>query len=274
MAFADYEESTEDGVPVELYQFGYQGGTFRFTTADHDVEFNSSTFTQQPGLSRGTIDDTGEIAKSSLRITAPEDFIVSRLFEVYPPSDVVDLMVYRAHTADLTDAATIWLGRVLAVTWSVGSSELQCESVFTRLKQPGLRRVYSRNCPHQLYGTACRAQETLFQEVVTLNGIESAGFDLTAVAFGTKPDGYYSGGKLSIETSPGVVERRGIRLHVGDTITLTHPITGLLSTDSVTIAPGCARTQPVCTGTFNNLVNFGGFKYMPAKNPFGQNSVF
>lgn len=274
MSFAALEESTQSGVPVELYTFGYAGGTFRYTSADIDIDFNGSTYTQQPGLSRTAVDDTGEIAKSNLTITAPEDFTVSALFEVYPPSDVVELIIYRAHTGDLTEAATIWIGRVLSVVWSVGSSQLSCESIFSRLRQPGLRRPYARNCPHQLYGAACRAQETLFQQVVTLNGLEAGGFDLTSPDFDAQADGYFAGGKLTFELSPGVIERRGIRAHTGDTITLTHPITGLLATSTVTVSPGCPRTQDVCVSRFNNLVNFGGFKHMPAKNPFGSNSVF
>lgn len=274
MPFADYEESTQSGRPVELYVFGYAGGTFRHTSADRDVEFNGSTYTAQPGLSRSAVDDTGEIAKSNLTITAAEDFAVSRLFEVYPPSDVVELIIYRAHMADLTEAATIWIGRVLSAVWSVGSSQLSCESIFSRLRQPGLRRPYARNCPHQLYGPVCRAQETSFQEVATLNGLDASGFDLSSPAFSAHADGYFAGGKLTIELSPGVVERRGIRTHAGDTITLTHPITGLLATSTVTVSPGCPRTQDVCESRFANLVNFGGFKYMPAKNPFGSNSVF
>ena len=44
MPFADFEESVESGAPVELYLFSYSGGTFRYTSADADIEFQSSTW--------------------------------------------------------------------------------------------------------------------------------------------------------------------------------------------------------------------------------------
>ena len=273
MPFGDFEESVESGAPVELYLFSYSGGTFRYTSADADIDFQSATYTQT-ALSRSQVDDSSDVLKSSMNITVPEDFAVARLFEVAPPSDVVTVTIYRMHTTNPGDYATIWIGRVLNAVWSVGSSVISCESVFTRMKTPGLRRIFSRNCPHLLYGPACRAQETLFQEVAVLNGLESAGFDVTSPSFSAHPDGYFAGGKLSFEASPGVVERRGIRDHVGDTVTMTHPIASLLATSVVTVAPGCARTRDVCVATFNNVVNFGGFPFIPPRNPFGGGSVF
>lgn len=273
MPFADYEQSTQSGSPIELYAFGYPGGTFRFTSADRDVELASNTYTQVPGLARSSIDDTSDVLKSTLTITAPEDFLVAALFEVAPPSEVVTLIIYRTHAADTSDAATIWIGRVLNVVWSVGASTLSCESIFTRMRTPGLRRIYSRNCPHALYGSACRAQETLFQDVAVLSGLAAAGFEVSSPTFALAVDGYYAGGKLSYESSPGIVEQRGIRDHSGDTLTLTHPIAALLATSVVTVVPGCDRTKATCIAKFNNLVNFGGFPFIPPRNPFG-GSVF
>jgi hypothetical protein len=33
--------------------------------------------------------------------------------------------------------------------------------------------------------------------------------------------------------------------------------------DTFTAYPGCDKTQNTCTSKFNNLVNFGGFPYVP-----------
>ena len=159
MPFATYETSIDSGEPVELYVFAYQGGTFYHTSASEDFDLAGVIYTSVPGLSRSQIDDTGEISKSSLTLTAPEDYIISALFEVYPPSDVVELTVYRLHRADPTDIKTMWLGRVLNCTWSVGYSTLMCESMQTRLKQPGLRRIYSKNCPHG--SSVCRSAKNI-----------------------------------------------------------------------------------------------------------------
>lgn len=274
MSFEDFEESTELGQPIELYRFSFQGGTYRYTSSADDVVYDSQTWLQAPGLSRSKVEDTGDISKSSLVLTAPEDFAVAKLFEVFPPSDVVQLEVLRVHRPDLTDGVTLWLGRVLGVTWGVGYSQLDCESLFTRLKQPGLRRIYLRNCPHVLYGNECGLSETTFADDVVLNGLSSDGFELSSPQFTAQPDGYYSGGKLRFEVSPGVFERRGIRTHSGSTVRMTHPIAGLLATSTVTVYPGCDRTRDTCVAKFNNLPNYGGFPYIPEKNPFGSSSVY
>lgn len=274
MSFEQYEESVESGSPIELYTFAYAAATFRFTSADRDITVDSETYTQHAGLTRSAIDDTGEIAKANITITAPENFIVAKLFEVYPPSDVVTLTLQRVQASDLTDPKTIWLGRVLNAKWSVGFSTLLCESIFTRLRTPGLRRIYSRNCPHVLYGAACRAQETLFEELVDLIGISDDGFQVQSGAFALHPDGFYANGKLTYEVTPGVFERRGIREHVGQTITLTHPIAELSADSIVTVVPGCDRTRDTCDNRFDNVPNYGGFPFIPERNPFGAGSVF
>lgn len=272
MSFDVLEKSTESGSPAELYEFA-AASTYRFTSAADDVTISATTYTQLNGLSRSAIEDTGDIYKSSLTITAPEDFVVSKLFEVYPPSQVVTLKLSRVQLADLTDVAIMWLGRVLNVAWSPGHSTITCESIFTRLKMPGLRRVYARTCPYVLYGPECKALVTAFQEIATLDAMSVDRFSISSATFAGHPDGYYTGGKFSFDAGGGVIERRGVRAHVGDTITMTHPIPLLTAASTITINPGCAHTKAVCQGTFGNLVNFGGFPYIPTINPY-TNSVY
>lgn len=274
MTFNASEESLESSRPLELYLFEYQGGAMRYTTDADDVTHDAALWLQMPGLSRSAIEDTGDIAKSSLTLTAPEDFPPALLFEVYPPSDVLELTVLRLQRDAPTEAKTIWLGRVLNAYWSVGHATLTCESLFTRLKQPGLRRIYSKNCPHLLYGNECRADAALFTDAVTLEALAAGGFDLLATAFDAKPDGYYSGGRVSHDAGGGLVHYRGIREHVGNRVTLTHPIPGLASGAALLVLPGCDRTRATCQAKFSNLANYGGFPYMREKNPFGSSSVY
>lgn len=274
MAFEDYEESVELSQPVELYVFSYQGGTLRYTSDAEDIDLSGVIYQAIPGLSRSEIEDTGDVSRSSVTLTAPEDFAISRLFEVYPPSDVVELSILRYQRADPTDIKVFWPGRVLNATWAVGNSTLMCESLMTRLKQPGLRRPYSKNCPHLLYGADCRASQILHEQSITLDGVGSDGFVLISGDFDAMPDNFFAGGKIEFDAGGGNVERRGIREHVGSAVTITHPISQLLSTSTISAWPGCDRTKATCQSKFSNLDNYGGFPYMTQKNPFGQNSVY
>lgn len=273
MSFDTYERSTEQSQPSELYEFVTGGGTYRYTSAADTVVISGVPYAQQAGLSRSSIEDAGDIYKSALTVTAPEDFPVSLLFEVYPPSDVVTLKVQRVQLADLTDVKAIWLGRILNVGWQPGRSTLTLESLFSSLKHPGLRRIYSRSCPYLVYGPECKADVLAFQELAPLNAMSVDRFSISSATFAGHPNGYYTGGKLSFDAGGGIVAKRGIRAHVGDTITMTHPIAELTAGSSVTINPGCDHTAATCKSRFNNKLRYGGFEYVPKINPY-TNSVF
>jgi hypothetical protein len=72
----------------------------------------------------------------------------------------------------------------------------------------------------------------------------------------------------------GIVERRGIKSHVGDTVILLGSTFGLLPGQSLNFFPGCRRTRQVCNDKFNNILNFGGFPDTPGKSPFSGDPVF
>jgi uncharacterized phage protein (TIGR02218 family) len=271
VAFEDYEVSVQAGAPVELYEFSSAGAFLRYTSAARDLEIDSVDWVAA-ALSRSEVEETADIAKSSLSITCPPDFAVSELFSVAPPDEVITLTVYRTQSADLSDKQVIWAGRVLNASWSSGKSELTCESVFTSLKRPGLRRLYGRNCQHALYGLECGVSQITFRVPVTLDTID--GITMLSPDFASFADGYFSGGKVEWVDGGGVTRRRGIKTHVGNTATITHPFTDIANGAAVFAFPGCDHTLATCDTKFSNSLNHGGFPTMGGKNPFGQSSVF
>ena len=46
-------------------------------------------------------------------------------------------------------------------------------------------------------------------------------------------------------------------------------IPGLAVSDIVVAAPGCSRKIDTCVNKFSNELNFGGYPYIPIKNPMG-----
>lgn len=277
MSFEDYEESVEGGKPIELFEFIYQGITERYTSADRTVTVNLVPYAAAPGLKRASeIEDTGKnVASQNMTIEAYPGFPPAELFAVCPPSDVVNLLIKRVQESDLTDPKVIWAGRVLSVAWPEDKVKMTCQSLFTRLKQPGLRRLYGRTCPHLLYSQGpgqCNVVAETFRVPVTITAV--SGLTVTSADFDAFADGYFVGGKLSIETSPGIFEQRGIQQHVGDTVTMTHALSTFVPGLTVDAYPGCDKAIATCHNKFNNVPNFGGTPYIPQKNPFGNNSVF
>jgi uncharacterized phage protein (TIGR02218 family) len=273
MTYEVIETSDQLGSPVELYEFVVEGVTYRYTSGDTDYVLGPNTYTAVP-MERTALSDTDDLPKNDLQITVKRDFPVAEFFRVSPPSEVVTAQMLEVHRTD-TDQQSIvkWKGRVLSVDWKGIESTLYCENTYTSLRRPGLRRSYSRMCPHVLYGdTGCRLLAADFVEVCTVLSV--LGTTVTSAEFDAQPDGFFDGGYLEFEKSPGVFDRRAIRSHVGATVIVTHGFPTLADGDVINAYPGCDHTFATCQSKFNNTDNFGGFPNIPGQNPFGGNSVF
>lgn len=271
MTFEAYESSVQDSRPVELYSFSKGVVRLNYTSADLPIAVPPYTY-EHAAIERTSFDETSEIARANVTITAPQDFDPSLWFSPYPPSEVVELSIMRLQRDDPDqEVQTLWIGRVLSVTWEGAVSKLKCESFLTSMRRPGLRRKYQRACPHQLYGVACGVASISFRSDATITGV--AGATVNAAALAAHGDGYYAGGYLEWQSGTRT-ERRAIRSQVADAAVLSHPIVGLSVGATVRIFAGCAHSATVCAGTFSNLANYGGFLHIPKENPFGTDSVF
>lgn len=272
--FADYETSQDAGQPVELYVFRYQATILYYCTDATDFFIGPQPYTATQ-LSRTDIQDTGDIAKSDITLTAPRDFPIAQLFGVYPPSDVVTLTIYRVQRSVPTDPRVYWKGRVMNASWANGNSQLQCSSMFSAMRGAGVRKQFSKLCTHVLYGTQCRLAITSFQSNCTIGSVNLGGVSLVSADFALAgPSGYLAGGRLDFQIAIGVYEYRMIKTHIGDTVTIPYPITQLLPGNVVKASAGCDHTRPTCISKFGNLNNYGGFPDLMQKNPFGTESVF
>lgn len=270
MAFETREESVEQGAPIELYEFRIYSVSYYFTTASEDVTIGPITY-QASTLSRTEIEESSEIPKNNITVSVPYDFAILAYYDAVPPSDVITLRISRMHRGD-SDVQPWWNGRVVNGLRLGERGQLHCESVYTSLKRTGLRRLYSRLCPHVLYGAACRAQDTSFKLTMALDGVD--GITLSSSLLSAYPDGRFAGGFMEWEVTPGRIEKRGIKAHVGSYIEITHPIPDIQGLDTINVYLGCKHTLTDCHATFNNAVNYGGFPFVPKQNPMGQSSVF
>lgn len=269
MTYDTRENSLQSGEPIELYQFTYGNNIYRFTSAQTAV--SAIGYVWQPALlKRSGIDYSAEKSRSNLKLDVSRQFEIADLYRIMPPSEVILLAVYRYHEGD-NEVAIIWTGRILAVEFAGSLATITCEPVTTSLKRTGLRRLYQRTCPHVLYGSACRVDKANFMLTATLTTVY--GTALGCSAFGLYPDRFFAGGYIEFEYN-GVVERRFITVHTGTQITINVPLIGLESGSSVKVYAGCDHTKQTCKDKFNNLLNYGGFPYIPQKNPFGGNGIY
>jgi uncharacterized phage protein (TIGR02218 family) len=273
MTFLSLETSVESSQPVELYEFTYQGITQYFTSSDSIVTIGPINYIPTQ-IARSEILNSGEIGKNNLTLNCPDQFTISELFGAGPPEDIVTLVVKRVQYADLdvTQVEIIWIGRITAVSWPPLRSEITCESVFTSLRQAGVRRTYSVNCTFALYGLECTVNLLAFTTTVTVDN--QVGNILNGAAFASKPNGWWAGGRIIWQNSPGLYVKRGIKNHSGSQIEITFAMPNFPNGTAVQIAPGCDHSFATCQSKFANGLNYGGYPYMMNKNPWGNASVF
>lgn len=265
------ERSEQDGAPVELYQFARLTDVWRYTSAEADITFDGHTWTSMPVM-RSSVQSSQELARNSLKVTVPRNLPVAELFRVTSPTEVLALTIRRYHRQD-ENAVAVWVGRVLNCEWQGAQAELNCEPVSTSLRRPGLRRLYQKQCPHVLYSASpgCGVDRDLHKIETTVAAI--AGNELVVDALLDRP---YAGGYVEWEPTPGILERRFIRDFVASELVLllTLPFQGIAVNDPVTVYPGCDHTMATCDTVYSNVENYGGFPYIPTKNPFDGTPVY
>ena len=269
MTYAATETSSQSGRPVELYEFLNAGVYYRYTSADGDVVYGGNTYLAVP-IARNAVEATAETARLALNITCARTLGVLDLFSLLPPDDIVSVTVRRLHAGD-GEAITLWLGRVLNVTWNLAAAEIHCESVYTSLKRVGLRRMYQKQCPHVVYGPGCALVRATWKATKTVSSI--TGTAITVSSLGAV-DGYYAGGYLEWERTAGHFDRRAIRSQTGNVVTISFPIPDLAAADTVFLYPGCDHTLATCDWKFSNRLNYGGMPYFPDLNPFNGTTLY
>jgi uncharacterized phage protein (TIGR02218 family) len=284
VSYASREISEQDAAPIELYLFARAVVDRsdpcspvdepvvlqRYTSAEEAMEYDGETWAPE-NLRRSNIEATTEQPRLPIKITTRRNMAIAELFRVTPPTDVISVTVYRLHRdSSPAEAAVLWMGRVLNCNWdNTASATLTCEPVSTSIRRPGLRRMYQRQCPHVLYGGACGVDRSSHVSATTVTDI--SGRVLTVASLLSRP---YAGGYVEFETESGVFERRFIRSASGNALTLALPFNGLAVSDAVNVYPGCDHTMDTCNTVYSNLPNYGGFPFIPSKNPFDGNPVY
>lgn len=278
MSYAAKEASTQDGSPV--YKFLFVTGTqeYRYTTAPYFITDSNGTW-EPVALTASNVTKTNEIAKNGIDVELPRDNPLALLFVGKVPEQATTLTVFRNHRPeDADDGRTYWKGRVVTAEATADRVSLKCEDVFTSMRRSGNRARYQKGCRHALYSAQCGVQQYEYAEAVTITTTD--GFTVTVNQTDSVSDSnvdsntgqieggqYYSGG--IIELADGTT--RYIIQQQGNTLTLISPFENI-DLDSVaieaTLYPGCAHNVADCQDKFSNFVNYGGFPFLPGKNPF------
>lgn len=284
MTYIARESSIQDGQPIYLYQFVQGDRVWRYTSAPADFTWNGEVWLAS-SISHTEVTQSGEMNKDSLSLKFPRTNEFALQFLGYMPDVVTVVTIWRGHTTDGDGEFRVyWKGRVASSKAPVGSITLECESIFTSMRRPGLRARYQRICRHPLYGRGCNLDMENFGFLTAATA--ASGNAVLVPGAALRPDGRYNGGMLKSKDG----SLRLIVRHVGAQLTLSRDIPSLKEEIAaygygkrygeyyggvpVTIYPGCAHNMADCDGEFDNLDNMGGFPWVgKGRNPFGGTSI-
>ncbi len=245
---------------VELYAFEGASGSFYLTPHEFDVELYGERYERCP-LERSALALGAEAAKSALELKLPPDHaLVRHLLQATLTGEATAVRLRIVQREYWWLSGTRWMGCVLGVEVADDAARIRCESAQVSLKRIGLRRLYSRACSHVLYSAACGAKPiAAWATVVQVLG-RSVEFDggVPAAVAGTLAGGW-------LETDAGARHMIVSESTVG--VELLYPVAIEVGT-GVQLTAGCDHSTSTCQSRFDNLDNYGGFPFIPTKNPF------
>lgn len=260
------DSTTQSGDPVELYKFNQGAEDWLMCNAPHDVLFLTRIYIAS-AIKRSTIDNTEDNFKSVVTLEFALDNQFAAQFLGFTPDLSTTVDIYRVSSSDPdSDNAIIWKGRVMDANTSQGIISLECEPIHTSMQTIGLRARYERGCRHLLYSRGCGVKQEFNSTKATVIEMPSAN---TIVLDYTPANGTYAAGMIELST----YAMRYITAQTGNSFTVTRPFhaNNLAVGDEVTVYPGCDQTKETCNSKFNNILNFGGWSYIPTNNPFQGN---
>ena len=262
MTYEAQEISVESGQPVELYEFVIGATTYRYTSSEDEVSFNSQTWFPR-AITRSDPGQASEDRKQELTITLPADDVVSSTYIGIPPAELMVLTIIRFHRGD-AEAFVLWSGRITGAAYKDQGARcllqgLTTESTFSRVIP---RFKYSGLCNHILYDSSCKVSKATNDYDGNVSG--EVGDTITVDGlFSAEGAGWALGGYVTFGNDYRLIVGQS-----GDVLTLSVAFRASVLGETVKVQAGCDHTIATCQSKFTNRDNFGGFPQVPTKNPF------
>lgn len=262
--YDELEQSGSDSRPVEAYEFVGSFQTYRYTSSDRIVNIAGNDYAPiaitRSRLQAGTHEDEN----LSLDLEMPFDIDVVRdyAFAETPPS--LELTVYRQQPSAVgTNFVIYWKGKVRGFTVTDRKAKIQVPSVFSLALQGELPNVYYQTpCNHTLYSGRCGVLAADHGFAATIQAVLGTAITLTTSPTTTND---LAAGEIVNDRNG---ERRMILANSGNSVDIGYAFVDLIPGDTVMLYRGCNHSFETCRVKFDNVINFGGYPYIPSDNPF------
>lgn len=264
MAFDTQERSVEAGQPIELYDFRLGTESFFWTTNPVAVTYNSLTY-EPLEISREALQFSSDTRAEALKISVPASTPLVRRYINSVPGQRATMTITRVHRNDgANQLVQMFKGIAQTVGFTLNGlkAEIAVVPITAELANSIPRFAFSGVCNHVLYDGACTIAQSLFRYQDVVTGV--AGDSITVQGLSVKGSGWATGGYIALSSG----EFRQILDHTGDTIRVLLPFPTSPLGQTVEVFAGCDHSINTCSSKFNNVPNFGGFAWVPLRNPF------
>lgn len=275
----------------DLYTFTLTSGyVLRYSSCPFNVVFGGNTWLSATATGSVVIDEAGDTGPrahwtSDLEVGTWEVTVLPR------PNDVIgNLPWLPAIRAGILNEATVSVDRGYIAAWPaaapgstivpigtvnvfsgrVAEIDFGRSAVTINMNDPREllaidypRNLYSASCRYALFDSQCSLSSSPFALNTTITSVTSQ--SNFAGNYSDPPANYYALGNVVFKSGLNAGLRMMVRSSATSFVTLLAPMPFTIEPgDAITLFPGCDKTQATCQNKFNNLLNFGGFPYIPA----------
>jgi uncharacterized phage protein (TIGR02218 family) len=270
MTYSAYETSQEGSRPIELYEFTIGATVYRYTSAEDTQTISSVDYTPLAGLKRSKIGQGPEERRSTLTIDMPGSNAFVRPYIAAVPSNRATVTIMRLQRSDYPapEVVTIFEGYVKAVNFDGDGgrmAKVAVEPAISATARSIPQFTFQGLCNHVLYDDQCQIDDTdpAYRTSLTVTVVTTV--ELTIPGLAAFGDGWFTGGVVEVN---GGLDARLIIDHTADVLTLHIPFASAPLGQVVTVLAGCAHTLAICKSKFDNVINYGGFAFVPKINIF------
>jgi hypothetical protein len=269
LTFQAFETSTEAGCPVEVFRFQVGSTEYYYTSAEDEVTLASQLYVPK-AISRADNAEGPANRDHDFAVVLPTSDPVAQFFTGNLPGKRVRLTVSRFHRDDTPtpEVVVIFDGRVMSAGFRKKLKEtvLTARPLLSSVGRVMPARTCQSQCNHTLYDpNTCKVDDTDPAFRAAAKNVAGQSGNLLAVGgLGAYAAGWFTGGYVED------IANSDFRTILDDdgagNLTLLLPFATQPST--VNVFAGCAHDIAVCKSKFDNVINFGGFAFVPRKNPF------
>ena len=270
MAFDTFEEAQQGSRPIELYTFVIGAAITRVTSAEDDITESGDIFKAVP-IKRGSVTGGGPDARKDnliLEVDGQNSIVTQYINSIPGVTALVTIERIQRSDGPGYEVVRIFQGKIVSVLFekSGRAAKMRLEPLVTAQSKAIPTFTYQGLCNNVLYDDLCRVDDTDPQfRLSTALVTAVASNTITVTGADAHGDGHYTGGWVE---SSGAAERRLILQQTGEVLTLLLPFGISPLGTNVTVFAGCDHSIATCKSKFDNIINFGGFAFVPSKNVF------